>query len=50
MLQKYHQAKELWDKPRISLNRVQRDAANLAFTKPFQLIQGPPGGLWFLLK
>lgn len=36
-------AKQLWTTPYIYLNRVQQEAANLACSKPFQLIQGPPG-------
>lgn len=36
-------AQKLWDNPTISLNRVQKRASHLAFTRPFQLIQGPPG-------
>ena len=36
-------ARKLWTAPDIYLNRVQNQAANLTFTKPFQLIQGPPG-------
>lgn len=36
-------SKQLWSKPQIALNEVQVKAATSAFTKPFQLIQGPPG-------
>ena len=51
---KEHQAElasQLWTKPHdvIHLNRVQEEAAMLTFTKPFQLIQGPPGNYMYLL-
>ena len=36
-------AKQMWTSPYKYLNSVQEEAANLAFTKSFQLIQGPPG-------
>ena len=36
-------ARELWATPNVNLNHVQEEAAKLAFTEPFQLIQGPPG-------
>ena len=40
----------MWTKPHIYLNGIQEKAANLSFTNPFQLIQGPPGTqLQFLL-
>ena len=40
------QAKKVWTTSSgvlLYLNHVQEEAADLAFTKPFQLIQGPPG-------
>ena len=37
------QARQMWTTPNIFLNHVQDEASNLAFTNPFQLIQGPPG-------
>lgn len=36
-------SKQLWSTPHLYLNAVQEEAAQLAFTNPFQLIQGPPG-------
>ena len=36
-------ARQLWNKPQVDLNKVQQNAAMLAFRNPFQLIQGPPG-------
>ena len=38
------QARQMWMSPNIVLNRVQDEASNQAFTNPFKLIQGPPGG------
>lgn len=45
MFKEHLQAKQMWTTPYIYLNCVQEQAANLAFTKPFQLIQGPPGNM-----
>ena len=36
-------AKQMWTKPHIYLNGIQEEAAQLSFTNPFRLIQGPPG-------
>ena len=36
-------ARQMWTPPHKFLNSVQEEATELAFTKPFQLIQGPPG-------
>jgi hypothetical protein len=37
------QATRLWSDRTVFLNGVQQQATRLALTKPFQLIQGPPG-------
>ena len=36
-------SRQLWTTPHLWLNAVQEEAARLAFSKPFLLIQGPPG-------
>ena len=43
VFKEHMKAKQIWTSPYKFLNNVQEEAAKLAFTKPFQLIQGPPG-------